>query len=417
MRSILVCILLVFSGVSVSQEITNSAPILNNNVETVPLVEEVEEVDSVNVNEDELMESVPSVEKVGRYSSSARKKAKSSKSIMEVQEIELKDASSTEIEQTAGYRSAQYNFSHSKKDAATQRTQRSPSNQQQSQMDDAVGYFKSKAPNSFEHHYYTFVAGNYDLSLISELEKAEKLRPDNSDVHVQMAACKIISNDSTNATKYVELLKSSKRLSVPVTEYTKDVLASTPENGTLITHGFDDSYGVWNAQNIDGLRSDVTLVSLDFLQSEVYRSSLKKKGYSLPEGVKIDVDYLVRFCELNKSKGLGISMTIPKEYLLPIKDKIYVVGLVFEYHEEEYNNFYKNDYLWNEKFEKTVINQPNSQKAKDLSANYLPMLLQLQKVYDERGEEKKKKEVDEASDKVSVQCKKYEQVQKLKSSY
>jgi hypothetical protein len=110
-------------------------------------------------------------------------------------------------------------------------------------------------------------------------------------------------------------------------------------------------------------------------------------------------------------------MTIPKEYLLPIKDKIYVVGLIFEYHEDNYNNFYKNDYLWNEEFEKTVIDQATNQKAKDLSANYLPMLLQLQKVYEERGDEDKRIEVDEISNKISVQCKKYKQVQQLKSSY
>ncbi|MCH2223819.1 MAG: hypothetical protein MK066_03540 [Crocinitomicaceae bacterium] len=423
MRSFFVCILLILNGCAEAQEVTNSVP----QVENEPDVKnEVEEVDSIVVNKGQLFKPKSAVKesrkkhlKVGGESEVNTESVVEPKPYGTIQmssEKEL-DMSPSNYQQTEAYRSAEFNFSYSQNGAKTQRTQRSPSIVQQEKMDEAVGYFQLNAPNSFEYHYYTFIAGNYDLDLISSLKEAERLRPNNSDVHVQLAACSIITNDSVNGIKYLGLLKEANRLSVPVIEYSKDLLRSTPENGTLITHGFDDSYGAWNAQNIEKLRSDVTLISLDFMQSDVYRTFLMDKGYVLPKRDTIDVDYFVQFCELNKSKGLGISMTIPKEYLQQIKDKIYVVGLVFEYHEEDYNNFYKNDYLWNEEFEKTVIHQATNQKAKDLSANYLPMLLQLRKVYGERGEQKKKDEVDKISDKVSVQCKKYERVQQLKSSY
>jgi hypothetical protein len=45
------------------------------------------------------------------------------------------------------------------------------------------------------------------------------------------------------------------------------------------------------------------------------------------------------------------------------------------------------------------------------------MLLHLRKVYVETGEKQKVIEIDKTLDKVAVQCKKYDQVQKLKSSY
>ena len=67
--------------------------------------------------------------------------------------------------------------------------------------------------------------------------------------------------------------------------------------------------------------------------------------------------------------------------------------------------------------EKQVISNPIDEKGKQLSANYLPMLLHLRKVYKATGEEEKLKEVDEVSDQVGVQSRKYEQVQKVKSSY
>jgi predicted peptidase len=111
-------------------------------------------------------------------------------------------------------------------------------------------------------------------------------------------------------------------------------------------------------------------------------------------------------------------MTTPKEYLVPIQQNLFAVALVFEYHKElTYNNFFRNDYLWNEELTKTLIKKATTDKAKQLSANYLPMLLFLHKTYTESKEAEKLKEVDEAMDKVAVQCKKYDQVKKLKGSY
>ena len=111
-------------------------------------------------------------------------------------------------------------------------------------------------------------------------------------------------------------------------------------------------------------------------------------------------------------------MTVPKEYLTGIQQNLFVVGLGFEYHTDlTFNNFYKNDYLWNEVLTKKLIDNSINEKAKSLSSNYLPMLLHLRKVYAETGEKQKVIEIDKTLDKVAVQCKKYNQVQKLKSSY
>ncbi|NRA11630.1 MAG: hypothetical protein HRT57_06725, partial [Crocinitomicaceae bacterium] len=197
----------------------------------------------------------------------------------------------------------------------------------------------------------------------------------------------------------------------------EDVLLSVPENGVLITHGFDDSYATWYKQNSADVRKDVTIISLDFLQSDHYRELLKEDGYKLPESKVVDVKFLKSFCELNTSKSISISLTTPKEYFKPIQSSLYITGLVFEYHKDEFDNFHRNDDLWNSTLKKHLVNNATDEKSKQLSSNYLPMLLQLRKVYVKMDLKGKLEEVDEASDKVSVQCKKYEQVQKLKNSY
>ncbi len=452
MRVLVYTILFLSSGSILAQQTnelnngtTSSTPIYTNNSNVSPTnvtLEEVEEIEldttfnivpltpaskiSVEPIRKKEIQKIPG--KGGRPNSS--KKFKNEKSINEepVMDREVLEDMNPESRSDAYYSPSEslkvvemekisVNFSKTSVSSDIQRTSRSPSFQQQIQMDQAVDYFEVNAPNSFESHYFKYVAGNYNVDLYPDLKAAEQIRPENSDVHVQMAGYFMIENNVDSAIIYTDKLRESSRLSDDVVDYSGDLLRSAPENGTLITHGFDDSYGSFYAQNSTGIRSDVTLISLDFLQSDAYKEHLKIKGYELPESEVVDVDYLAEFCVLNVDKNLSISLTTPKEYFQAIQDKLYVVGLVFEYHPESFDNFSRNDYLWNNSMEKGVILNPIDEKGKQLSANYLPMLLHLRKVYGVTGENKKMKEVDEVSDQVGVQCRKYEQVQKVKAGY
>lgn len=403
-----------FSFAQVNNQNENSAPATNsnvynnsNNLNTIQIavpasIEDEYEKDSVQVEELKIQSTSK------KYKSL---ESKQEKALMD-KEVDQSSSQSQKVSQSA------VSFTLSKQQSSTQRTQRTPSAAQQTQMNQVVDDLEQNAPESFEFHYFKYVAGNYNVALIDDLKKAESLRPQNSDVQIQMAAYNIIVNDQTNAQVYLEKLIKSTRLSQEVLDYAEDLLKSAPDKGTLITHGFDDTYACYYLQSVKKVRSDVRLISLDFLQSEKYRTDLKTAGYVLPEKVLIDVAYLQEFCSKNESKGLAISMTTPKEYLVPIQQNLFAVALVFEYHKElTYNNFYRNDYLWNEELSKTLINKATTDKAKQLSANYLPMLLFLHKTYSESKEVEKVKEVDEAMDKVAVQCKKYDQVKKLKGSY
>ena len=315
------------------------------------------------------------------------------------------------------YNSASNKFNYSKKQASYQRTQRSPSELQQEEMNNAVDYFEDNSPNSFEYHYFKYVSGNYDVARYYHLKEAEKLRKNNSDVHVQMAAYHMIKNNKDQAARYLDKLISSNRLSNNIIKYAEDILLSAPKNGTLVTHGFDDSYATWHLQSQKKMRADVQLISLDFMQSEYYRDQLKKKGYNLPNSKNIDVSYFGQFCKLNASRNLSASLTMPKEYFRPVLSNVYVVGLVFEYHTDRFENFKANEFLWNSRLKKHLINNVYDETAKHLSSNYLPMLLQMRKVYGQKGDTDRVNEMDRVVDKIGAQCKKYDQVQKLKSSY
>jgi hypothetical protein len=324
-------------------------------------------------------------------------------------EIESKSTSSAAASST---------FTTTRSAAVQSRTQRTPSAQYQQQMDMVVEQLESQAPESFEYHFFKYQAGNYDVSLVDHLNKAEQLKPGNSDVHLQKAAYHFIMNEESKVLTYLEKLVSSKRLGSDVLNYGKDLLLSAPQNGVLVTHGSDDTYSVLYHQMKNSVREDVRIISLDLMQSAKFREDLQKDNFTLPKRELIDVTYLAQFCQMNASKGLSLSLTFPKEYLVGISDRIYITGLVFVYTtDNRFNNFDRNDELWNSVLEKKATSEVYTEKAKQLSANYLPMLLLLSQVYGDLNETAKKNSVDEEIDRISVQCNKYEQVRQIKSSY
>jgi hypothetical protein len=73
--------------------------------------------------------------------------------------------------------------------------------------------------------------------------------------------------------------------------------------------------------------------------------------------------------------------------------------------------------LWNEVLQKKLVNSAVTEKGRQLSANYLPMMIYLSKIYGEVKEVEKQNEVEKAIEKVAVQSNKYEQVRTLKKSF
>jgi hypothetical protein len=305
-------------------------------------------------------------------------------------------------------------FLTQKKKASTQSTQRSPTPVQQAEMNEAVAFYAANASGSFEYHYFSYVAGNYDVSLFNHLQKAQELRPTNSDVLIQLAAYHVILNQGAKAKEYLAQLGTSGRIAQEVIAYDRDVLSSVPANGVLLTHGFDDSYGSLYLQLKEGFRKDVRILSLDFMQSQAYRESLVKQGFALPASKTVDVGFLKEFCRLNGNSQLHLSLTFPKPYFTAMADKLQVLGLTFKYDTKPESTFNANDKLWKEIVQKQFAQDAVTEKAKQLSANYLPMLLYLRENYQGQKNAEAVAELDKVIDRIAVQSNKYSKVTSLK---
>ncbi len=295
-------------------------------------------------------------------------------------------------------------FFKTKVAANSQSTQRSPTYQQQTEMQNVVNQYKKTAPNSFEYHFYKYVAGNYNVGLIEDLNEAFKLNPKNVDVQIQYAAYNFIKNDHENLKQNLDFLLENKKIEKELLIYAKHLLESVPTSGILLTHGFDDTYSALYVQNNLNIRPDVQLISMDFMQSEYYRNSLKSIGFSFPIFLNIDVNFFKSFCELNKTKNLQISMTFPKPYLQEIESNISVLGLTLIYGENPINLAERNETYFNEMENSKMIANFSTVKMKKLSSNYLPLLLSLKKEYEIQENKAKVLEMNKLIDKIKFQA-------------
>jgi hypothetical protein len=274
-----------------------------------------------------------------------------------------------------------------------QSNQRSPTPQQQFQLNRIVQELKKQDSTSFEFNMNYYLSGNYNVELKDYLYRAATQNPTDANVLKQSAALAVIESDTVELLKNLELQVKQGILGSDFIAYGSDLLVSAKPNGTLITHSFEDTYAAMYNQLKLNKNTDVVIMNLDFMQSDLYRKKLIEKNYVCPSKKQVNTDFLKEFCYLNPTKSIALSMTLPAEYFLPIQSSLYIQGLVFQFDPTgEYED--RNILIYEDLLSKNE-QKGNLLLVNKLSANYLPMLLQLNNHYKENGNQDKLRKVEQ----------------------
>lgn len=260
--------------------------------------------------------------------------------------------------------------------------QKNPTAQQQIQMNQFVEYFKQKNNAGFDYFLSKFMASNFDISQKANLIQAKQIKANNYHVLIQSVGVNFILNHNDSIEQDLIQLQKQQAWNQEDIDYAKSVLISLPENAKIITHGINDSYPILYQQHVRNFRKDVQVIPLFLLQSKVYRNRLLEIGYQFQNQSLIDVAFLHDFCKRNQD--VFISLTFPKNYYQDITEQLFPIGLTFKYANFPFNNSKENEQLWNKS-----LNQALSQLIKlnkrQLSLNYLPLLINLFKYYQSKG--------------------------------
>ena len=328
--------------------------------------------------------------------------------------VVIKDKIVTEKKElnTSNLNSLNQSFSAVYDETRMQGNQRNPTPEQQKELNKTLQTIETIDSNSFDYHIMKVKAGNYEVNNYYHLAKANELNASHPELQKQILAYQIITADSTEIKSSLNYQVENQQIAPEFINYGADLLYSSPQNSTLITHSFDDTYSVLFNQLNKKERKDVTVINLDFCQSKEYRELLSKKGYQLNYKGAIDTKFLSDMVSLNPTKKIALSMTLPKDYFLNQTQVLEIYGLVFiQRIEEDFTT--ENQSLWEKGLTKKIL-VSDTELAKRLSKNYLPLLLELSQLYQSKNQWEKKREVDEWIMKIGKKTNVSDQLKKLK---
>ncbi len=289
--------------------------------------------------------------------------------------------------------------------------QKTPTSQQVQKLNFELIKIKNINQNAFEYYLYNYKIGNYDFERIEDLKMAAKLQPNHPEVIKSLSAFHYIQGDKELLKEQLSKMHSAKHFSSELTGFAEDVLNSMPDNAILLTHGEDDTYPLLIEQYINNTRQDVKVISLDHLQSEVYRNRLKNDGVRIPTGNKINTEYFKDFVSQN-SENLVVATSLPQSYLKTVSNSISVEGLGFKVSSNQNSNAQQRKIvtIYNQHIDKSLNQKISSGGYNKVLSNYLPFLFEIRNYWIDKGNQKKINEVESQIIRIGRETNKLEQI-------
>lgn len=299
-------------------------------------------------------------------------------------------------------------------EAKRQMYARTPSPEQQKGMQETIEFYRKNFPNSFEYHFFSFAASGYNLTYEFHLLEAKRQKPKNIDVLKLSAQVAWIKQANEALRSSVDQLVATGALTRDMLTYDSLLLRFIPRNGILLTHGFGDGVGTKYLQ-LNGYRDDLSILSLDLMQSPQYRVLLQQQGFRFPAQTEIiDDRFFAEFLSLNSQRPLYVSMTFPQPYLERIQNQLSIAGLSFYYGLPK-TTWNPASFVTNQQVQRFVTNTTSLQ-GKQLLANLLPVCWLAREAFRNEGNRTKMSEVDALIDRIALKADKLTVVESWRKS-
>lgn len=249
----------------------------------------------------------------------------------------------------------------------------------------------SEDQNSFEYNYEAYKKADVkNVASFKYLQKAYAIYPDNVDLYDDFMAYHEMNENRMDRRQFSTKLYKSNTISGYLMEYNYNVLMSLPKNAILFTNGYDDTYPIWVTQDVKKVRTDVTVINIDLLKDKTYRDKIFTKSGLKYRKKLSGIDLIEYVIKDNSNKDIYLGLTVDKKLIGKLYKNLYLVGVVFKYSTEPFNNVALTEKQWENQFVKKTINgTPSTFKQKQVLANYLLSFIYLHNYYVEKGEVEK----------------------------
>lgn len=288
----------------------------------------------------------------------------------EVEDLEMRGAR----QKSSAYETEVIKFKAVKSAVRMNTLSRSANPSQEQELDRLYMNANSINPSEPTNGALFYELGNYDANRAYWLERALKAKPNDASILELWCANAAVTGDSISLRNRLNALDSLGSFPQNIRCYGKDMLASTPLDAVLVSHGRWDTFGLLFEQ-LQYKNSSIINASLEFMQSPQYRILLQKKGLIIPSQKSVDIAFMKELVQLNPEKTFAFSMTIPSDYLASFQNEMVPLGLVFVYPNELSDaNILEQNRTLMKSLSYLDCGQAASDDYETLKDNYLPMV-------------------------------------------
>lgn len=207
--------------------------------------------------------------------------------------------------------------------------------------EDIVAQMQEYIPNTFMYYYLSYLTNGIGTDNNQNLLKAYEMNPHYPGIASSMVSYAESSIQPDLRKEVNEAWYEDNYISHQLMNYCYNALMSVEPYGMLFTQGDNDTYPTWMLQDALGIRTDVTVINIDFLLLDDFRNHFFKEldlpGMNLGE-INSD-EYHANWEKvvhhiLNHYSGnrpLYLSMTLFNHLYEDFEDQLFTSGLTFKY--------------------------------------------------------------------------------------
>ncbi|MBC8084815.1 MAG: hypothetical protein H7Z21_16575 [Hymenobacter sp.] len=253
---------------------------------------------------------------------------------------------------------------------------------------DIVKLMKTHIPDTFTYYFVAGstggVASDGDLLL-----KAYRLNPDFEGIQATVVTHATTTLNDGLRKEVNERWFKRNELSPNLMAYAYNVLLSLEPGAILLTENDNDTYPLWMLQDAKNIRTDVSVINIDFLLDENFREKTFQKLRIKPLGLgEIHVnDYSKNWEKVvhhfvtgyKTDKPLYLSMSMAPARYEGLAADMFATGLAWRYSKQKISTLASNQELFNNQlffdYIKNNFSYDVSEEfVEELNLNYLPLL-------------------------------------------
>lgn len=254
----------------------------------------------------------------------------------------------------------------------------------------------TKFPNTYEAHYVKAKLLGWGSSGVEQMKLAIQKNNNSTLLLPEQLLLTEIEGDAKHRKDISQKIFDSKRLYPSLLNYAYNVLMSVGHQGALIVKGESMAIPIWLMQDVMKVRQDVKVLNVDLANNTDYLSQWITR-HNLDGGQLVQKeDYkklILKLPELNTQTDFFYGLTLPKDQLNSIEERLYVVGLASLHRNETFDHYN----MLKENIERKFLidyltvdfnGEPKSATGRVYETNYILPFLLLKEYYDNNNDAK-----------------------------